>query len=414
LGSNLAISAPNWHPALNEGVLMDITRATVESGMAKAEHPSVEKVLERGDLRATNPEMLPHVFQKLVTESGAQIQYFSTYTDSIVKNGKIDSIVIETPVGRAAVRGKVFIDCTGLATVAAESGAPVKRDEAYMGLFAWIGGVDRKRFEEYEKSLPKEPDPAAKPWLAKELGRPITFFSSDKPGGMNFPWDDWLDRNANVLGPKFREAVDKGEMPLFYKVGQKGVVGFVEGLKVDTFGLAGDIARPRTYITGIDPTDMKEVSEAHVKSSQYIFKLAEFLNKNIPGFENAQVVRVGEMTIPRAGRSIKNQFTPNPSDFEKGMKNDDAIAILQRGTGRGVYEIPYRAMLPEKIENLLAVGKSSAGGLRLRTHMVAVIMGQAAGTAAAVAVHDGVPPAKVDIRKLQAQLRKDGIPIPEK
>jgi hypothetical protein len=120
------------------------------------------------------------------------------------------------------------------------------------------------------------------------------------------------------------------------------------------------------------------------------------------------------MTLPRAGRSIENEFTPRPDEFEKEMKHDDAIAILQRGAGKGVYEIPYRAMLAAKVDNLLAVGKSSAGGLRLRTHMVAVIMGQAAGTAAAIASKDGVSPRDVNIRKLQAQLRKDGIPIPQK
>jgi hypothetical protein len=120
------------------------------------------------------------------------------------------------------------------------------------------------------------------------------------------------------------------------------------------------------------------------------------------------------MTLPRAGRSIMNDFMPKSDEFDKGATNDDAIAILQRGTGKGIYEISYRAMLPEKIDNLLAVGKSSAGGLRLRTHMVAVIMGQAAGTAAAISVQDGVTPRDVNIRKLQAQLRKDGIPIPQK
>jgi hypothetical protein len=226
--------------------------------------------------------------------------------------------------------------------------------------------------------------------------------------------DDWLTRNANELGPKFREAVDKGEVPLFYKVGEKGMVGFVEGLKVDNFEGMGDIARPRTYVTGVDPTNIKDVSEAHVKSSQYLFALVKFLNKNIPGFENAQIVRVSEMTLPRAGRSIQNQFEPDSNVFEKGQSNDDAIGIMQRGKGKGIFEIPYRAMLPEKIDNLLAVGKSSAGGLRLRTHMVAVIMGQAAGTAAAIAAKDGVTARNVNIRKVQAQLRKDGIAIPER
>jgi len=71
-------------------------------------------------------------------------------------------------------------------------------------------------------------------------------------------------------------------------------------------------------------------------------------------------------------------------------------------------------MLPQEITNLLAVGKSSVGGIRFRTHMLSIIMGQAAGTAAAIAIADGVAVKEVDIRKLQAKLRATGIGIPKK
>ena len=77
-----------------------------------------------------------------------------------------------------------------------------------------------------------------------------------------------------------------------------------------------------------------------MKSSQYLFKLAEFLNKSIPGFEKAQIIRVAETTLPPAGRSIENELCPASTMFEKGMKNDDVIAILQRGKGKGVTRSP--------------------------------------------------------------------------
>jgi len=96
------------------------------------------------------------------------------------------------------------------------------------------------------------------------------------------------------------------------------------------------------------------------------------------------------------------------------LSSDDAIAVMQRGGNAGLYEIPYRAMLSEKLDNLLAVGKSSSGGIRFRTHNVTVIMGQAAGTAAAVAVEDGVSAAQVNIRKVQQKLRQAGVQIPLK
>jgi hypothetical protein len=357
--------------------------------------------------------MMPQAFQSLVTEAGAKIFYFCTYSTSVMKDGKIDAVIVESPVGRGAIRGKVFIDCTGLATVAAESGAPTKRAEAFMGLAAWMGGVDVQRYNDYSKSLPKEPDPAMKEWLASKLGHPIGKFSSQGPSDMDYPWDDWMERNANVFGAKFREAVDKGEMPLFYKVGKKGKVSFIEGVKVIQFDVAGGIARPRTYIVGVDPTNIEEVCEAHIKSSEYLFKLAAFLNRSIPGFEKAEITRLAETTLNRAGRSIVNDADPANEDINTNVPHDDVIAVLQRGQG-GIYEVPYGAMLPEKVDNLLAVGKSSSGGIKFRTHMLSVTMGQAAGTAAAIAVQDGVTPREVSIRKVQAALRKAGVGLPEK
>jgi hypothetical protein len=161
------------------------------------------------------------------------------------------------------------------------------------------------------------------------------------------------------------------------------------------------------------------VSEAHAKSAELIFKYVAFLNKYIPGFEKAEVVRLADMTIPRAGRSIEaetyvdeNENINPPAD--QPVKHDDAIAILKRGDTKAEYEVPYSSMLPPKINNLLAVGKSSAGGIKFRTHMLSVTMGQGAGIAAAVAVKEGTTAKDVPIRKVQAELRKNGIAIPEK
>lgn len=417
MGNVMAIK--DWRPSLEEGVLLDITKRMIE---LKAEgYSDLKTVLDTGHLLVTNPEMLPQAFQSLVLESGAKIQYFTTYVDSIVKDGKIEAVIVETPVGRGAIRGKIFIDCTGLATVAAASGAPTRKSEAFMGLASWIGGVDVQKYQEWAKTRPEEGSPELRKWLEEKLGHPITSFSSTETGPdmMNYPWDDWWSRNSGIYGEAFREAVEKGELPLFYRVGDDGMISVIEGLKVIEFGVAGGISRLRTYIVRVDPTNIEEVSDAHAKSAQLLFEYAAFLNKHVPGFEKAEVLHLADMTINRAGRSIENdEFDDESEDINppvgKPVEHDDAIAILQRGKDNAVYEVPYSAMLPEKIDNLLAVGKSSAGGIKFRTHMLSMIMGQAAGTAAAIAVQDGVSPKDVNIRKVQAELREDGVPIPAK
>jgi hypothetical protein len=286
-----------------------------------------------------------------------------------------------------------------------------------MGLACWIGGVDTEQHLKWAETRPKEGSPELRKWIEGKLGEPITHFSSDGGGPeMNdYPWDDWWSRNSGLYGEFFQKAVDSGEIALYYPVGKNGKVSIIEGLKPEKFALFGGVSRPRTYIVGVDPTNIEEVSDAHIKSKRLLFDYVAFLNKYVPGFEKAHILRIADMTMNRTGRSIEGEMEkPSSDDIQKEVKNDDAICILQRGEKAGNYEVPYRAMLPKEIKNLLAVGKSSVGAIRFRTHNLTTIMGQAAGTAAAVAAADGTLVKGVDIRKVQAALRQAGVGIPEK
>ncbi len=322
LGNVMAIKG--WRPSLQEGVLLDVAKKMI--GLRAEGYPDLQTVLNRGNLLVTNHEMLPHAFQSLVLESGAEILYFSTYTDSLLREGIIEAIIVQTPTVRAAIRGKVFIDCTGLATVAAASGAAVNREEAFMGLAAWIGGVDVERFQAFAKTRPKEGSSELRRWMEQKLGHPITRFSSSGPSPMNYPWDDWWERNSGIYGDFFRQAVDKGELPLFYSVGEKGMLSFIEGVKVIQFGVAGGISRPRTYIVGVDPTDPRQVSEAHYKSTQLLFKYIRFFNQYIPGFEKAQLTRVAETTLNRSGRYLAGEYEPDSDAINQESKSEACAA----------------------------------------------------------------------------------------
>ena len=116
LGNVLAIKG--WRPALSEGVLLEITRKMVE--LHAEGYTDLQSALDAGRLQVTNMEVMPFAFQSLVSEANAKIFYFSTYSQSIVNDRKISAVIVQSPFGRGAIRGKVFIDCTGLATVAAD------------------------------------------------------------------------------------------------------------------------------------------------------------------------------------------------------------------------------------------------------------------------------------------------------
>ena len=76
------------------------------------------------------------------------------------------------------------------------------------------------------------------------------------------------------------------------------------------------------------------------------------------------------------------------------------------------YDIPYRTLLSVKIRNLLASGRcisaTHEGIAGARVMGTCIAIGQAAGTAAAMAVSAGVPVAQVDVERLRETLRADG------
>jgi hypothetical protein len=261
-----------------------------------------------------------------------------------------------------------------------------------------------------------------KKWFEKQIGGPVTDYSIEalnrgNPDNLNtYPWNPWWNRMSGLLGERFRQAVDTGEVPLFLRAGERGIVSVIEGFKVDDYAnTIGGVSRIRTNIGGIDPTDFKQVTAAHIASTRYIFKFTEYLRRNMPGFENARVDRIAETTFNRAGRSIDNGFpsVTNKQFEEEGATHDDTIVVFQRASNRP-HEIPYKAMLPLKVDNLLAVGKSSAGAENYRKHSITSIMGQAAGMAAAMSIRHDVAVRDIDVRKLQTELRKVGGKIPPK
>jgi hypothetical protein len=132
----------------------------------------------------------------------------------------------------------------------------------------------------------------------------------------------------------------------------------------------------------------------------------------------------------RETRRIVGEYTLTVEDLASGREFDDAIALCgypidvhspdgSRGGTDGqpdvanVYQIPYRCLVPTGAEQLLVAGRcvsashEALGAIRVMPPSFA--MGQAAGTAAALSVAEGVPPRRVPVRWLQETLVKDGV-----
>lgn len=149
------------------------------------------------------------------------------------------------------------------------------------------------------------------------------------------------------------------------------------------------------------------------------------MRKYVPGFENARLRNFGMTMGTRESRQIDGLYRLTKEDVQNQARFEDSIGIFPEFIdGNGVlwlpttgryYQIPYRALVPREIQNLLVAGRAISGEIdahaSFRNMSCCVVTGQGAGTAAAISVKEGVPAAEVDIKKVQKALEKQGVRV---
>ncbi|MEO6436089.1 MAG: FAD-dependent oxidoreductase, partial [Tepidisphaeraceae bacterium] len=374
IAMGVVIGIKGWQPTIREGLFREFAETVARTGQYHHAPVTPEEILSRGEIIIRRHEVVSTAMLAMLQKAGVQTIFHAKLVDAVVEDGKLEAVIVESPQGRHAIAGKVFIDSTGLGDVAAKAGAPMLREEPFMSVQAFIGGVDEPKYRKWADEDKQPLDDSYKTWIEKLVG-PLA--------GQKYPWDQWWpeylgDRMPPAVVRKVREAQEKGEFTLIHRRGQEGVLAIVEGIKSNT-----GVAMPRTYITGIDPFNVDDVSWAEVTSRMALMDFQQFLLKQIPGFENSFMERVAETVSLRGGRYIEIDKQLTRDEIDGGAKNADCIYVFSRGKDH-VFEVPYRALVPKNVDGLLVVGKATAGGRHLRTAHGVLFQGQAAGTAAAM------------------------------
>ncbi len=161
----------------------------------------------------------------------------------------------------------------------------------------------------------------------------------------------------------------------------------------------------------IDATDPQEVSEALMECRQMVMQEAARLKANVPGFEHAYVSLIADQLGVTESRRLRGRYVLARDDLDKPF--DDVIAVTGHWTKYAcVYNIPYRSLLPQRVTNLLAAGRCISADHRAHhaTKEIppCIATGQAAGTAAALALQSQVSVADVKVPALQKLLRNQG------
>lgn len=340
---------------------------------------------DRLDWVPIDSEVLKRVYDDAVLESGA-VPLFHSFVGQLVMNperNRVMGAVVTNKSGRSLIRCSYMIDATGDADMAAMAGAPFQkggeRGQLQPGTMCYLlANVNKERFDRY----------------IRESG------------------DTGQIRHAVTRGQ------DTGDLP----EGRKEVSGFAwvtDYLVGVNFG----------HIFGIDGTRAEDLTRGAIEGRRLVQTQVAFLRKTVPGFEHAHVVASGEQLGIRETRRIEGDYVLVSEDFLQMRTFEDDIARnsyfidihmatskekidirhLPPGKSHGV---PYRSLLPKGIENLWVPGRAASadrvvqGSLRVMPNCFA--MGQAAGTAAALAGQSGVQSRGVHIPQLQRTLLEQG------
>jgi hypothetical protein len=184
------------------------------------------------------------------------------------------------------------------------------------------------------------------------------------------------------------------------------------------------------HIRGVDGTDPQAITRAAQEGRRRCHELARFLVVHVPGFETARMSELGPTVGVRETRKLEAVHRILASDLRAGAKPADGIVAcdnpiddVMRGDAEmthdaivaegDYYTIPFRAMVPERLDNLLFAGRlvcaDPAAFASVRGMPQCMAMGQAAGTAAAMALAAGLPVQALDTGRVVAALAAQGM-----
>lgn len=320
-----------------------------------------------------NEEYLKLILNRMVIKAGADILLRSYLTDVQSEEEYIRSVRIANKTGYMDIEADCFIDCTGDADLAYLAGCPFH--------------------------LGREDDHLCQPMtLCFRLGNVnIEKYVEEKP-------------KINPLYQEFRKSgkiKNIRENVLIFRNVSKNVLHFNS-----------------TRIVKLNPTDAIDITKAEIEAREQVFELFDFLRQNFEAFKESEILFTAPEIGVRESRMIDGKYILTQEDLISCVHFEDSVALgnydidIHNPEGSGTsyyffkdgeyYSIPYRCLIPQKVNNLLVAGRcisaTHEAQAAIRIMPIVCCLGEAAGNAAAIAVSDRVSPGNVDIKKLHKAL----------
>lgn len=292
-----------------------------------------------------DPEAGKYIFDVMMRESGVKILYHCWASNVIMQNGWIKSLILESKSGRVAINPKMVIDCTGDGDVLSQAGEDFENMFYHIGLVHRLGNVDR-----IDKNKPG--------YKSVPLGDPTPI-----------PGVNWVNMHGDD--------------------NQNGI-------------------------------DLFALSDLQQKYRIDIWEQTQKI-RAVPGCEQVFLLDTAAQLGVRMSRILKGEYQLTLDNSMTYKKFDDSIGVsgawttlLYKGkriptNERPCWQIPYRALLPKKTQNLLVAGRCFSFEKALvedaRIIGTCLVTGHGAGVAAAVAAKASQSARDADIQQVRKILK---------
>jgi FAD dependent oxidoreductase len=349
-----------------------------------------------------DPEVHKAVLFEMMQEAGVNLLLHAYFLRAIMQPlDDVEGAVFATVAGEREYRARFTIDTTADAYVAASAGVETQKGDERgrvqpASLMFRLSHVDLTKTATYVRMHPDQMRTSLK--AHERLAPAMTAVA-----GLYELWSN---------------ALDQGEVNI-----PREVVSFFISPYPD------EVSVNMTRVTNIDPLDPVDLTRAEVEARGQVMQLLEFFRKHVPGFENARIAATGTQIGIRESRRIVGEYTLTRDDVLQGRHFEDAVARsaypidIHNPSGSGTtthrlpegesYEIPYRCMVPAHVDRLLVAGRciSTTHEALASTRLTPTVMtlGQAAGTAAALAKQTGKRLRSINTHALRKLLMDDGV-----
>jgi ribulose 1,5-bisphosphate synthetase/thiazole synthase len=355
----LVITVPPLDNGLNAEIRAELERADVyQVGQDLGDDPSVDGLI------AVDPELLKQQFVTMLREADVDLLLHTYVVQALVEDGAVNGVIVENKAGRSAILAKMVVDVTGDGDVAASAGAGFVMEERPLPvtLMANMGGVDR------DKAI-------------AELG------------------------NWGNLRKLVEAAVASGDLDFELEARSKY---FAPGVFAADLCHPGEINLWPGSMFGVNGLDPRQLTQAEIVTRDHAMALVSFLKRRVPGFEDSWLEYTASQIGVRETRRIVGGCSPTLREALDGTCAD----VVAKPYAKRRMSIPYGSLVPQELDGLLVAGRCMSAEqdamVQLRLIPVCLATGQAAGTAAALAVDAGVAPRDLDVSSLQRALTGQG------